>query len=114
MSSSKDCAHHEKSGFTSGIFMGVVVGAAVGYYFSTEQGKEILAKLTKTTSDKIQEISENKDFEETIQVIEEKVEQAREAVSEAANKVAEVSQPLPKKSLPKPRFFQRSGNPLKS
>ena len=113
MSASQDNTHHDKSGFTSGMFMGVVVGAAVGYYLSTEQGKELLARFTEKASGKIQEISKDENIDDAIQVIEEKVEQAREAVNEAAGKVAEATTKTPK-AAPKPRFFQRSGNPLKS
>ena len=103
--------HHDRSGFGSGMFMGVILGAAVGYFLSTKQGKIILANWSDKAHDKIDELKHDENIGDALQTIEEKVAQVKEVVNEAASKVTESTGDPAK---PKPRLFKRSGSPLRS
>ena len=118
------CPHCQNSsdanGFTSGFFLGLLVGGAGGYLLSTEKGKELLADLRDNASDKLTELAENpliadkladleKTMDEARSAVEDTSQNAKEKIHEVASSVAEATAE-PKK--PKKNFFFRSGSPL--
>jgi len=50
--------------FLTGLFIGVAAGAAVVYFFGTEEGKELRTKLYDSASDLEKELRE--DFEKLV------------------------------------------------
>lgn len=111
MTSTHNHDRQERSGFGSGMFMGIVLGSVVGYFLTTDQGKEILSGLSGKAKGKLDELKQDENVVEAFEVIQEKVAQVKEVVSEAASQVAEKTSE-PEKS--KPRLFKRSGTTLKS
>lgn len=108
------------SGFTSGFFLGLLVGGAGGYLLSTEKGKELLADLRENASDKLSELAENPlitdklaDLEKTMlearSVIDATSQNAKEKIHEATSSLADITAEPEK---PKKNFFFQGGSPL--
>lgn len=104
-------SHHDSSGFTSGLLLGVVLGAA-GLHFLTnsEEGKEILARLKENASSTLKDLGENPALADKIQELQKTMDAARATINNAAEKVVEATEPT--KSSPKKNFFQRMGSAL--
>jgi hypothetical protein len=112
MSDCKNCSNHQdSSGFTSGLLLGVILGAA-GLHFLTnsEEGKEILSKLKENASETLKDLGENPALADKIQELQKTMDAARATINSAAEKVVEVTEPA--KSTPKKNFFQRMGSKL--
>lgn len=112
---------HDASGFTSGFFLGLVVGGAGGYLLTTDKGKELVDSLKEMGGDKLKEIADNPKIADKLQELEATMRQARasladnssaarDKIHEAAEAVAEATATNQEK--PKRTFFRR-GNPLK-
>lgn len=102
--------HRDRSGFTAGMMLGLIAGAAVGYFLTTDKGKELLQNLADNTKGAIENIRENEVVKEKIAQTQDVLDQARVAVNEGASVIAEATEAPPAK---KARFFQRSGSSLK-
>ncbi len=93
------------SGFTLGLLVGIVAGAAVGYFATTDKGKEILEKLADNAGlvlDNVKDkLEENQIVQDKLAAAQEAIDQAKEVVGESVQKVTE------------PRLFHRGGSPLK-
>ena len=85
---------HQQSGFASGLFLGLVLGGTLAYFFHTPRGKQLLSQLKKTAADSLQD-------NQTLQT---KLAQMKRLVDQLETK-------LP--SSTKPRFFHKDGTPLK-
>ena len=99
--------HHDRSGFNTGMLLGLVLGAAAGYFFTTEKGKEILQNLTDNAGEALESLQENEVVQDKLRQAEEAVEHAKEVVDEKLQEVARSQEER------KPRLFQRAGNPLR-
>lgn len=110
-----DCTcqnHHDSSGFTSGLLLGLVLGAAgVHYLSSSEEGKEILAKLKDSAGETLKDLGTNPALADKINELQKTMDKARESINSAAEKVV-VATEKPK-SAPKKNFFQKMGAALK-
>ncbi|MFH2019164.1 MAG: hypothetical protein ABII80_00905 [bacterium] len=110
----------DASGFTSGFFLGLVVGGAGGYLLSTEKGKELLSDLKDNTSEKLAELAENPIIAEKLADLEETMKEARSAVEDtsknAKDKIHDIASSLAEATAepekPKKNFFFRGGSPL--
>ncbi len=111
-----DCncgAHHDSSGFTSGLLLGLVLGAAgVHFLSSSDEGKEILARLKENTSEALKDLGENPALADKIADLQKTMDAARATINTAAEKVVEATESP--KHAPKKNFFQRMGASLKS
>lgn len=107
-------ATHDASGFTSGLLIGLIMGAAAAHYLeNTEEGKDILATLKDRAGDALKEAKENPALAEKIAQLEETMNAARATINQAAEKVVEVTEE-PVKSAPKKKnLFQKMGVSLK-
>ena len=111
MSDCKNCSNqHDSSGFTSGLLLGVVLGAA-GLHFLTnsDEGKEILSKLKENASETLKDLGENPALTDKIQELQKTMDAARATINNAAEKVVtatEVKKPTKK------NFFQKLGASL--
>jgi hypothetical protein len=107
-------AAHDASGFTSGLLIGLIVGASAAHYLeNTEEGKEILAALKDRASDALHDAKENPALAEKIAQLEATMNAARATINQAAEKVVEVTEE-PVKSAPKKKnLFQKMGVSLK-
>lgn len=92
--------------------MGIIIGSAAGYFFTTEKGKEMLQNLADNAGEVIEELQDNEIVQEKIRQAQEAVEQAKQVVSEKSQQPSAQSRRLEEPK--KPRFFKRAGNPLKS
>jgi len=110
-----DCANcsqpHDSSGFTTGLLLGVVLGAA-GMHFltSTSEGQEIFEKLKNSASSTLKDLGENPALAEKIEELQKTMDAARATINNAAEKVVEATEP--QKVTPKKNFFQRMGASL--
>lgn len=111
MTDCKCSNHNDSSGFTAGLLLGLVTGAASAHFLmSTEQGKELLAKLKENAGDALKEIGDNPALADKIADLQKTMDKARATINTAAGKVAEVTEPA--KSPPKKNFFQKMGASL--
>ncbi len=108
-----NCAHHnDSSGFTAGLLLGLVTGAASAHFLmSTDKGKELLEKLKENAGDAIKELGENPALADKIADLQKTMDAARATINQAAEKVAEVTE-SPKHASPKKNFFQKMGASL--
>ncbi len=97
--------HSDSSGFATGFFLGLIVGGAGGYLFSTEKGQELITTLKEHGGEKLKEIVDNPALEDKLKELESTMQQARAVVNQAATQVAERTAPSP----PKKSFFQKHG-----
>ena len=103
--------HHDSSGFTGGLLLGLVLGAAgIHFLSSSEEGKEILARLKATASDTMKDLGNNPKLAGKIEELQKTMDQARATINSAAEKVAEATEGV--KSTPKKNFFQKMGASL--
>lgn len=111
----------DSSGFTSGFFLGLIVGGAGGYLLSTERGKEMLNNLRDGAGDKLAEIAENPQVSDKLAELEDLMqkartslndgsESAREKIHQAASEVAAATKSDTKK---KKHTFLKRGRALK-
>lgn len=120
MSDCKNCsANHDSSGFTSGLLLGVVLGAA-GLHFltSSEEGKTILAKLKENASETLKDLGDNPALADKIADLQKTMDQARATINNAAERVAEATDksaftsPKHSEGGSKKNFFQKMGASL--
>lgn len=106
------CAnHHDASGFTSGLLVGLVLGAAGAHYLnSTDEGKELLARLKETAGDTLKDLGDNPALADKIADLQKTMDQARATINTAAEKVATATET--KKHESKKNFFQKMGASL--
>lgn len=111
MSDCKCQNHNDSSGFTAGLLLGLVTGAASAHLLTnTEKGKEILETLKANAGDAIKELGDNPALKEKIADLQKTMDAARATINSAAERVVvatEESKPAPKKN-----FFQRMGASL--
>lgn len=109
-----DCTcggQHDSSGFTAGLLLGLVTGAASAHFLlNTEKGKEMLEQLKENAGDAIKELGDNPALADKINELQKTMDAARATINSAAEKVAEVTGPV--KSTPKKNFFQKMGASL--
>ena len=110
-----DCTcgnHHDSSGFTSGMLLGLVLGAAgIHFLSSSEEGKEILNKLKESASDTLKDLGENPALADKIADLQKTMDAARATINSAAERVVDATEPA--KSTPKKNFFQKMGASLR-
>ena len=112
-----DCtcqSRHDSSGFTSGLLIGLVFGAAAAHFLNnTERGQEILANLKENASEALKDVSENPALVEKIADLQKTMEEARATINSAAERVAEATEPpVEKPAEPKKNFFRSFGHTL--
>lgn len=104
--------YHDSSGFASGLLLGLVLGAAgIHYLNSSDEGKEILNKLKKVTTQTIKDLSENPNLSQKIEELQSTMDKARETINIAAERVATATESS-KKPSKKKNFFSRLGESL--
>ncbi len=104
--------HNDASGFTAGLLIGLVMGAASAHFLSnTEKGKELLESLKENAGDALKEIGDNPVLADKIADLQKTMDAARATINDAAEKVAEATDP--KKPESKKNFFQKMGASLK-
>jgi hypothetical protein len=88
-----------------------VLGAAgVHFLNSSEEGKEILAKLKDTASDTIKDLGNNPHLAGKIEELQKTMDQARATINSAAERVVSATEDV--KPSPKKNFFQKMGASL--
>jgi hypothetical protein len=103
--------HSDSSGFTSGLLLGLVLGAAgIHFLSSSDEGKEILSKLKESASNTLKDLGENPALSEKIQDLQKTMDAARATINSAAERVAEATETS--KPSPKKNFFQKMGASL--
>lgn len=103
--------NHDSSGFTSGLLLGVVLGAAgVHFLTSSDEGKQILSKLKESASDTLKDLGDNPILADKIADLQKTMDQARATINTAAERVAEATEDV--KPSPKKNFFQKMGASL--
>lgn len=109
-----DCkcgTRHDSSGFASGLLLGVVLGAAgVHFLSSSDEGKEILARLKENTSEALKDLGDNPALADKIADLQKTMDAARATINTAAEKVVEATEA--KKPEPKRNFFKNLGASL--
>lgn len=93
------CTHpNDSSGFTAGLFLGLVTGAASAHFLmNTDKGKELLETLKTNAGEAIKDLGENPALAEKIADLQATMDRARAAI---------------KPISPKKNFFQRMGASL--
>jgi len=101
---------HDSSGFTSGLLLGLVLGAT-GIHFlnSSDEGKEILKKLKENASSTLKDLGENPALADKIADLQKTMDAARATINTAAEKVATATEPT---KSSKKNFFQKMGATL--
>lgn len=111
MTDCKCSNHQDSSGFTAGLLLGLVTGAASAHFLmNTEKGKELLDKLKENAGDAIKELGDNPALADKIADLQKTMDAARATINSAAEKVVEATEPI--KAPPKKNFFQRMGASL--
>lgn len=105
------CTHHnDSSGFTAGLLLGLVTGAASAHFLmNTDKGKELLETLKENAGDAIESIKDNPALADKIADLQKTMDQARATINTAAEKVADATQT---KKPTKKNFFQKLGASL--
>lgn len=113
------CKNHDGSGFTAGLLLGLVTGAASAHFLTnTDKGKELLNTLKENAGDAIESIKDNPVLADKIADLQKTMDQARATINTAAEKVADATHnskfTSPKRSEggPKKNFFQKLGASL--
>lgn len=102
--------HHDASGFTSGLLMGLVMGAASAHFLmNTEKGQELLESLKENAGDAMKEIGDNPALSDKIADLQKTMDAARATINDAAEKVADATE---KTKPSKKNFFQKMGASL--
>lgn len=109
-----DCScsnHHDGSGFTSGLLLGLILGATGVHFLSdSEEGKEILSRLKDSASETIKDLGENPALSDKIKELQKTMDAARATINTAAERVVEATETS--KPIPKKNFFQKMGASL--
>jgi hypothetical protein len=107
-------ATHDASGFTSGLLIGLIMGAAAVHYLeNTEEGKDVLAALKDRAADALKDVKENPALADKIRELEATMNVARETINQAAEKVVEATEEPAKPAAKKKNLFQKMGVTLK-
>lgn len=102
--------NHDGSGFTAGLLLGLVTGAASAHFLmNTEKGKKLLATLKDNAKDAIKELGDNPLITEKIVDLQKTMDKARATINTAAEKVATATET---KKPTKKNFFQKLGASL--
>ncbi|PIR99054.1 hypothetical protein COT87_01550 [Candidatus Collierbacteria bacterium CG10_big_fil_rev_8_21_14_0_10_44_9] len=108
-----DCScsnNHDGSGFTAGLLLGLVTGAASAHFLmNTEKGKELLATLKDNAGDAIKELGDNPLITDKIADLQKTMDKARATINQAAEKVVTATET---KKPTKKNFFQKLGASL--
>ena len=108
-----DCScsnNHDWSGFTAGLLLGLVTGAASAHFLmNTEKGKELLATLKDNAGDAIKELGDNPLITDKIADLQKTMDKARATINQAAEKVVTATET---KKPTKKNFFQKLGASL--
>ena len=100
----------DRSGFASGLLLGLIVGAAGAHYLNnTENGQELLAKWKEKAGEALKELGDNPNWADKLADLQKTMEVAKATINTAAEKVAEVTEPA---KPVKKNFFQRMGTAL--
>lgn len=100
----------DRSGFASGLLLGLLVGAAGAHYLNnTEKGQELLANWKEKAGDALKDLGDNPDWADKLAELEKTMNVAKEVVNAAAEKVASATEPA---KPVKKNFFQRMGTKL--
>lgn len=111
MTNTRNDNHHDSSGFTAGLLLGLVTGASAAHFLmNTEKGQEILKTLKENAGDAIESIKDNPALVDKIADLQKTMDQARATINDAAEKVVEATEV--KKPEPKKNFFQKMGASL--
>jgi gas vesicle protein len=103
--------HSDASGFTTGLVLGLVMGAASAHFLmNTEKGKELLESLKENAGDALKELGDNPVIADKIADLQKTMDQARATINQAAEKVADATSGIA--PVPKKNFFQRMGASL--
>ena len=103
--------NHDGSGFTAGLLLGLVTGAASAHYLmNTEKGKELLETLKDNAGEAMEAIKDNPALADKIADLQKTMDKARATINQAAEKVADATQNT--KPVPKKNFFQKMGASL--
>lgn len=93
------------------MLLGLILGAAgVHFLSSSDEGKEILAKLKDSASQTLKDLGENPALSDKIAELQKTMDAARATINSAAEKVVDATGPA--KSVSKKNFFQRMGASL--
>ena len=102
--------HHDSSGFTAGLLLGLVTGAASAHFLmNTEKGKELLNTLKENAGDAIKELGDNPALADKIADLQKTMDAARATINQAAEKVVTATET---KKPAKKNFFQKLGASL--
>ncbi len=102
--------NHDGSGFTAGLLLGLVTGAASAHFFmNTEKGKELLETLKENAGEAIKELGDNPALADKIADLQKTMDKARATINQAAEKVADATET---KKPTKRNFFQKLGASL--
>lgn len=116
MSDCQCSTNHDASGFTSGLLLGLVLGAGGIHFLETSnEGREILSKLKKSAGETLKDLGENEAISDKIADLQKTMDAARATINSAAEKVANATEPVgSSRTAPthKKNFFQRLGATL--
>lgn len=102
--------NHDSSGFTAGLLLGLVTGAASAHFLmNTQKGKELLETLKENAGEAIESIKDNPLIANKIADLQKTMDQARATINTAAEKVVTATET---KKPPKKNFFQKLGASL--
>lgn len=109
--SDHQCSHYsDSSGFTAGLLLGLVTGAASAHFLmNTDKGRELLNKLKENAGDAIKELGDNPALTSKIADLQKTMDQARATINNAAEKVVTATET---KKPTKKNFFQKLGASL--
>src|SRR3989339_2016743 len=101
------CGHRgDSSGFTAGLLLGLVTGAASAHFLlNTEKGKELLKNLKENAGDALKDLGDNPALADKIADLQQTMDKARETINSAAGRVANATE-APKHPTKK-NFFQK-------
>lgn len=100
----------DRSGFASGLLVGLIVGAAGAHYLnSTEKGQELLASWKEKAGEALKELGNNPDWADKLADLQKTMDVAKATINSAAGKVVEATEPA---KPVKKNFFQRMGTAL--
>lgn len=99
------CGHRgDGSGFTTGLLLGLVTGAASAHFLlNTEKGRELLENLKENAGETLRDLGDNPALMEKITDLQKTMDKARATINQGAEKVTKSS---------KKNFFQKMGASL--
>lgn len=115
MTDCKCSNHNDASGFTAGLLLGLVTGAASAHFLmNTEKGKELLETLKDNAGEAMESIKDNPALADKIADLQKTMDKARATINSAAEKVvtATESNRAPTGAPAKKNFFQKMGASL--